>query len=77
MAPARGQHDLADPVRPWFVTPQPHKRPKSSYLRFQAAQPNERWQLDITHWALAGGTEVEILNQLDDPTKDYQPQPKP
>ncbi|MDQ3714626.1 MAG: integrase core domain-containing protein, partial [Actinomycetota bacterium] len=49
-----------------FVTPQPHKRPKSSYVRFQAAQPNERWQLDITHWALADGTEVEILNQLDD-----------
>lgn len=32
-----------------FVTPQPHKRPKSSYLRFAAEQPNERWQLDITH----------------------------
>lgn len=49
-----------------FVTPQPHKRPKSSYLRFAAEQPNERWQLDITHWALAGGADVEILNQLDD-----------
>src|ERR1700678_241229 len=24
-----------------FVTPQPHKRPKSSYIRFQAEQPNE------------------------------------
>lgn len=49
-----------------FVTPQPHKRPKSSYLRFAAEQPNERWQLDITHWALADGAEVEILNLLDD-----------
>jgi transposase InsO family protein len=49
-----------------FVVAQPHKRPKSSYLRFQADQPNERWQLDITHWRLAGGTEVEILNLLDD-----------
>ena len=49
-----------------FVTPQPHKRPKSSYCRFEAAQPNERWQGDITHWALADGTEVEILNQIDD-----------
>src|SRR3954449_1617900 len=29
-----------------FVTPQPHKRPKNSYCRFQAEQPNERWQLD-------------------------------
>jgi transposase InsO family protein len=49
-----------------FVVPQPHKRPKSSYVRFEADQPNERWQLDITHWALADGTDVEILNLLDD-----------
>lgn len=49
-----------------FVTPQPHKRPKSSYLRFAAEQPNERWQLDITHWALTDGADVEILNMLDD-----------
>jgi transposase InsO family protein len=53
-------------VRRGFVTPQPHKQPKSSYVRFEADQPNERWQLDITHWTLADGTEVEILNQLDD-----------
>jgi transposase len=31
-----------------FVIPQPHKRPKSSYVRFVAEQPNERWQLDTT-----------------------------
>lgn len=49
-----------------FVTPQPHKRPKSSYVRFQAEQPNERWQLDITHWTLADGTSMEILNVIDD-----------
>jgi transposase InsO family protein len=49
-----------------FVIPQPHKRPKSSYIRFQAEQPNERWQLDITHWQLADATDVEILNILDD-----------
>jgi transposase InsO family protein len=49
-----------------FVTPQPHKRPKSSYRRFAAEQPNERWQLDITHWTLADDTDVEILNLLDD-----------
>ncbi|MBW3550729.1 MAG: FecR domain-containing protein, partial [Proteobacteria bacterium] len=41
-----------------FVTPQPHKRPYSSYVRFSAEQPNERWQLDITHRTLADGTEV-------------------
>lgn len=49
-----------------FITPQPHKRPKSSYIRFQAEQPNERWQLDITHWNLADGSPVEILNIIDD-----------
>jgi transposase InsO family protein len=49
-----------------FVTPQPHKRPKSSYRRFCADAPNERWQLDITHYRLADGSEVEILNIVDD-----------
>ena len=49
-----------------FVTPQPHKRPRSSIVRFCAEMPNERWQADITHWALADGTDVEILNIIDD-----------
>jgi transposase InsO family protein len=49
-----------------FVTPQPKKRPRSSYIRFVADQPNERWQGDVTHWALADETEVEILNVIDD-----------
>jgi hypothetical protein len=35
-------------TRRGFVTPQPRKRPRSSYTRFEADQPNERWQLDIT-----------------------------
>ena len=49
-----------------FVTLQPHKHPKSSYVRFQAEQPTERRQTDTTHWQLADGTDVEILNILDD-----------
>jgi transposase InsO family protein len=49
-----------------FVTPQPQKRPRSSFIRFEAAMPNERWQADITHWRLADGSEVEILNVVDD-----------
>src|SRR5437763_1672090 len=49
-----------------FVVPQPHKRPKSSWRRFQAELPNECWQADTTHWALADGTDVEILNVIDD-----------
>lgn len=53
-------------ARRGFVTPQPHKRPRSSWKRFCAEQPNECWQADATHWRLADGSEVEILNVLDD-----------
>ena len=49
-----------------LVTPQPQKRPKSSYIRFAAEQPNERWQADFTHWRLTGGTAAEILCWIDD-----------
>jgi transposase InsO family protein len=49
-----------------LVTPEPAKRPRSSYLRFEANQPNETWQSDFTHWTLADGTDTEILNWLDD-----------
>ena len=31
-------------TRQQLVTPEPKKRPKSSYIRFQAEQPNETWQ---------------------------------
>jgi transposase InsO family protein len=48
------------------VTPQPKKRPRSSYIRFEADLPNECWQSDMTHWALADGTHVEIVNFIDD-----------
>lgn len=49
-----------------FVTPQPHKRPRSSWIRFQASLPNELWQSDVTSWKLADDTEVGIINFLDD-----------
>jgi transposase InsO family protein len=49
-----------------MVVPQPHKRPRSSYIRFAAELPNERWQADLTHWQLADGTGVEILDAIDD-----------
>src|SRR5829696_6066769 len=49
-----------------FVRPQPQKRPRSSWRTFCADQPNERWQADITHWQLADGTEISILNIIDD-----------
>jgi transposase InsO family protein len=49
-----------------FIVPEPHKRPKCSYVRFCAELPNELWQADTTHWALADGTDVEVLNIIDD-----------
>ncbi len=49
-----------------FVVPQPQKRPKCSYVRFNAELPNELWQAGTTHWSLADGTDVEVLNIVDD-----------
>lgn len=49
-----------------FIVAQPHKRPRSSYRRFEAHLPNECWQSDMTHWKLADGTGVEIVNFIDD-----------
>lgn len=52
------------------VTPEPAKRPKSSYIRFQAEQPNETWQSDFTHYPLTDTKTfprgVEIITWLDD-----------
>jgi transposase InsO family protein len=49
-----------------LTRPEPKKGPKASLHRFEAHQPNETWQSDFTHWALADGTDTEILNFLDD-----------
>ena len=49
-----------------LITPEPHKRPRSSFIRFQADLPNETWQVDATPWQLADGSPVEILNFEDD-----------
>jgi transposase InsO family protein len=58
-------------LRSGQVTPDPSKRPKSSYIRFEAEQPNETWQSDFTHYRLTHpdgrpGTDVEIISWLDD-----------
>jgi len=57
-----------------LVTPEPKKRPKSSYIRFQASMPNETWQSDFTHYRLTRpdgrpGADVEIISWLDDCTR--------
>ena len=49
-----------------LVEPNPKKRPRSSYVRFQADLPNEMWQSDFTHWRLATGADTEIITWLDD-----------
>jgi transposase InsO family protein len=58
-------------VRASAVVPDPGKRPRSSYLRFAAEQPNECWQSDFTHYRLtrpdgSPGADVEIITWLDD-----------
>jgi transposase InsO family protein len=52
--------------REGLIVAQPQKRPRSSLIRFEASLPNEMWQTDITHWRLTDGTDVEILNMIDD-----------
>jgi transposase InsO family protein len=49
-----------------FVVPEPHKRPKSSWIRFEADFPNECWQADVTHVEVADGCVYEVLNIIDD-----------
>jgi transposase InsO family protein len=58
-------------TREGLVTAQPKKRPRSSYIRFEADMPNECWQSDFTHYRLARrkgaeSDDVEILTFLDD-----------
>jgi transposase InsO family protein len=53
-------------VRRGLVTPQPEKRPRSSWRRFEWPQPNDAWQIDGTCWALSSGKAVWIMDLLDD-----------
>jgi transposase InsO family protein len=48
------------------VEPQPRKRPRSSYRRFEFSRPNGCWQIDGMKWRLADHTEVVVLRLLDD-----------
>jgi transposase InsO family protein len=49
-----------------FIVADPSKAPKSAGRRFAMERANESWQLDDTGWDLADGTEVKILNIVDD-----------
>jgi transposase InsO family protein len=52
-----------------FVVAEPAKRPQAAMRRFVADRANECWQFDDTTWPLADGTEVKIINVLDDCTR--------
>jgi len=53
-------------TRAGAITPEPRKRPRRSWLRFEADLPNECWQADFTHVPLADGTDAEVLLWIDD-----------
>src|ERR1700681_4919432 len=44
----------------------PSKSPGRRWRSFAAERANECWQIDSTHWSLADGTDVEIINTIDD-----------
>src|SRR5829696_8506731 len=49
-----------------LVIPASNKRPHASWRRFCWERPNDLWQIDATHWTLANGNVVEIINIVDD-----------
>ncbi len=49
-----------------FITPQPEKRPRSSYKSFTFERVNECWQIDHYDWWLADRTDVQIIDSIDD-----------
>jgi transposase InsO family protein len=53
-------------TRAGVITPEPRKRPKRSWIRFEADLPNECWQADFTHVRLATGRDAEVLLWVDD-----------
>lgn len=48
------------------INEQPKKRPRSSWKRWEREVPNACWQGDDTHYYLADGKEVRIINMVDD-----------
>ena len=52
-----------------MVTPQPQKRPRTNWRRFEAATVHECWQLDGFQWRLADGAVFTILQLTDDKSR--------
>jgi transposase InsO family protein len=53
-------------VREGQVTPQPGKRPRSSYRGFQFPATDDCWQLDAWEYTLADGSKGVVFELLDD-----------
>jgi transposase InsO family protein len=54
-------------VRNALIAPGQHRRPASSYIRWEREEPMELWQLDIMGGVfLADGTELKLVSGLDD-----------
>lgn len=53
-----------------LVRPEPGKRPKASYTRFEASLPNELRQSDFTHWPIATVPGAVVVSWLDDHSRD-------
>ena len=53
-------------VRRGLAKPEPKKRPRKSFRRFTAAQPNGIWQIDGLETQLSEGTKQVIIRVLDD-----------
>jgi len=54
-------------VRNGLIAPGQHRRPASSYIRWERAEPMELWQLDIMGGVfLSDGAEVKLVSGIDD-----------
>lgn len=53
-----------------LVRPEPGKRPKASYTRFEASPPDELRQSDFTHWPIATVPGAVVVSRLDDRSRN-------
>ena len=54
-------------VRHGLIDPQPRKRPRDSYVRWERDAPMALWQMDLVSGIfLAGGTEAKLVTGVDD-----------
>src|SRR5687767_13525634 len=63
---AVGGDDLAGPETARLIVPEPNTGRSCSGTVSCWAHPNHLWQIDATHWTLADGRRVEIINVIDD-----------